>query len=211
MHWVWRWDLILDRKEMVSTLFRETDRAQRMKMPLALIKVGIVACGPGRSAPEDTAFDAALREIVERIPPLLRCYDAVGQMAGREFLLVLPGCSISNARTLAERLRDEVFDKLAPGRATEIQFHACFGIASSGGRSPFVVLPEVDRALLSARADGASSIQCIAAKEETDPAAFFLPVLQDECSTGNVLAGLQTGLYDCLAKQGCEGAISRNS
>ena len=172
--------MILDREEIVSALFRETDRAQRMKMPLALIKVGIVTSGRSRTAPEATTFDAALREIVGRITPHLRCYDAVGQMATREFLLVLPGCSISNARTLAERLRNEMFDALAPGCATVMQFHACFGIASSGGRTPFVVLREVDRALLSARADDADSIQCVAVEEDTDSAAFFLPVLQDE-------------------------------
>src|ERR1019366_8531349 len=121
-----------------------------------------------------------IQGIVKRITPLLRCYDAVGQMADREFLLVLPGCSISNARTLAERLRDEVFISPAPSCANLMQFRACFGIASSGGRTPFVVLREVDSALLSARSDGAGSIQCIVAKEDTDSAAFFLPVLQDE-------------------------------
>ena len=172
--------MVLGREEMVSALFRETDRAQRMKMPLALMKVGIVAWEGGRAEPGDPAFDSMLREIVARITPLLRCYDAVGQMAEREFLLVLPGCSIFNARTLAERLRDEVFGASAPAWAAEMRFHACFGIASSGGRSPFVVLREVDLALLSAREEGANSIQSIAAKEETDPAAFFLPVLQDE-------------------------------
>jgi PleD family two-component response regulator len=171
--------LILDREEIVSVLFRETDRAQRMKMPLTLIKVEIVTSRRSRTAPEATPFDAALREIVERITPHLRCYDAVGQMADREFLFVLPGCSISNARTLAERLRNEMFDALAPSCPTVMQFHAYFGIASSGGRTPFVVLREVDKALLSARADGAESIQCVALQEDTD-AALFLPVLQDE-------------------------------
>ena len=121
MHSVLRWDMVLGREEMVSALFRETDRAQRMKMPLALIKVGIVAWEGGRAEPGDPAFDSVLREIVARITPLLRCYDAVGQMAEREFLLVLPGCSIFNARTLAERLRDEVFGASAPACAAEMR------------------------------------------------------------------------------------------
>lgn len=173
-------NLILDREEIVSALFRETDRAQRMKMPLALVKAKVVTSGRSRTALEASTFDSALREIVGRITPHLRCYDAVGQMADREFLFVLPGCSISNARTLAERLRNEMLDALAPRCATAMQFRAFFGIASSGGRTPFVVLREVDKALLSARADNADSIQCVLMAEDTDPAAFFLPVLQDE-------------------------------
>jgi two-component system cell cycle response regulator len=180
MHWVLRWDMVLGREEIVSTLFLETDRAQRMKMPLTLIKVGIAAWEGSRSEPGDPVVDSALREIVGRITPLLRCYDAVGQMADREFLVVLPGCSMSNARRLAERLRDEVFDPSAVSCAPEVRFQACFGIAASGGRTPFVVLSEVDLALLSAGAEGASSIQCVAEKEEIGMAAFFVPVLQDE-------------------------------
>ncbi len=169
--------MVLGREEMVTTIFRETDRALRMKMPLALIKVGLAACDGAGIEPGGPAVDSALREVVARITPLLRSYDVVGQMAEREFLIVLPGCSLANARTLAERLRDEVFGLFAPACA---QFQACFGIASSGGRSPFVVLREVDLALLCAREEGANSIRSIAAKEETDLAAFFLPVQQDE-------------------------------
>ena len=172
--------MVLSREELVTALFRETDRAQRMKMPLALIKVGIVAWEGGRSEPGDAAFEEALRETVGRITLLLRCYDSVGQMADREFLLVLPGCNVFNARTLAERLRDEVFGATAADCGEEMRFNACYGIATSGGRSPFVVLREVDSALLGARAEGANSIQCIAAREEKDSAPFFMPVLQDE-------------------------------
>jgi two-component system, cell cycle response regulator len=180
MYRVWRWDLILGREEIVAALFRETDRAQRMKMPLALIKFGIVAWEGGQFEPGQSAFDVALREVVGRILPSLRCYDAVGQMADREFLLVLPGCSRSNAKTLAERLRDDIFISPAGVCATQTRLQARFGVAASGGRSPFVVLREVDMSLLSARSEGAGSIQCVAATEEIDPAAFLWPALHDE-------------------------------
>ena len=172
--------MILSREEILAALFRETDRAQRMKMPLALIKLGIVAWDGGRFEPGDPAFDVGLREIIARITTLLRCYDAVGHMADREYLLVLPGCSSFNARTLAERLRDEVFVDSAVVCATELGFQACFAVASSGGRSPFVVLRELDVALISARSDGAGAIQCVASREDIDPAALLWPVLHDE-------------------------------
>ena len=172
--------MILGREEIVAALFRETDRAQRMRMPLALMKLGIVSWGGGKFEPGDPAFEVELEKTVGRVTPLLRCYDTVGQMAEREFLLVLPGCGSFNAKTLAERLRDEVFASTATGCATETQFQPCFGVASSDGRSPFVVLREVDMALLSARSEGAGAIRCVAARDEIDPAAFLLPALHDE-------------------------------
>ena len=177
---MWGWGLILSHEETVAALFRETDRAQRMKMPLALIKLGIVAWDGGRFEPGEPGFEVALREIVDRITPLLRCYDSVGQMDDREFLLVLPGCTAFNATTLAERLRDEVFALPAQGCASEMRFQACFSVASSDGRSPFVVLREVDLALLSARSEGACAIRCVPAREEIDPGVFLLPALHDE-------------------------------
>src|ERR1700739_4387209 len=132
--------MLLSRDDLVATLFRETDRAQRMKMPLTLVKLGIVAWEGGQSEPGDATFDTALREIVGLITRLLRCYDSVGQMADREFLLLLPGCNIFNAGKLAERLRDEVFGVSVVGSAEELRFKACYAVVSSGGRSPFVVL-----------------------------------------------------------------------
>ena len=169
----------------MAALFRETDRAQRMKMTLALIKLGIVAWDGGRFEPGDPVFDVELQETVGRITPLLRCYDTVGQMADQEFLLVLPGCSSFNAKTLAERLRDEVFASTAARCATERQFQPCFGVASSDGRSPFVVLREVDMALLSARSEGAGAIRGIAARDEIGPAAFFGLHCTMKSSTGD--------------------------
>ena len=172
--------MLLSRNDLVSTLFCETDRAQRMKMPLALVKLEIVAREGGQSEPGDAAFDTALREIVGRITPLLRCYDSVGQMADREYLLLLPGCSIVNAKRLAERLRDEVFGVSVAGCAEQMRFKACYAVASSGGRSPLVVLRDVDRALQRAKTECAGSIQTAGSNEETDPAAFIAPEPQDE-------------------------------
>jgi two-component system, cell cycle response regulator len=184
MHWVLRWDMALGSQELVSALFRETDRAQRMKTPLALIKIGMIVSEDSRSVPDGAALDTELQEVIRRITLLLRCYDTVGRMSDREILLVLPGGNISDARRLAERLRDEIFDTASDGSVTDRPFHACYGIASSGGRSPFVVIREVDGALRSASAEGTGSIRCVAPKAETDPAVFFLPIPQDEVLPG---------------------------
>jgi GGDEF domain-containing protein len=77
-----------------------------------------------------------------------------------EFLLVLPGCSAVNAVLLAERMRVDVFCTPFRVGSDVVRLSACFGIASSQGRSPVVVLREAEQALQWARTAGPESIQC---------------------------------------------------
>ena len=172
--------MLLSRDGLLSALFCETDRAQRLKMPLALIAVGVAKWAGPESTLEKVSHDNAECGLVERITGILRCYDSVGKWADGEFLLLLPVCTVIHARTLAERLRDEVFAKFVEAGCEKALGKACFGVASSGGRSPFVVLREVENALQEARAAGPGSIQCSATDIETDPTTFLIPVVPSD-------------------------------
>jgi diguanylate cyclase with GGDEF domain len=172
--------MLLSRDEIVSALFCETDRAQRLKMPLALIAVELADWGAPESEPKRVSPAAAERIIVARITGILRCYDSVGRWADGELILLLPGCAITQARTLAERLRDEVFAVPLESGGGKLCVKASFGVASSGGRSPFVVLRHARNALQNARTAGSGSIGCSTADTETNPAAFVIPVLQGD-------------------------------
>jgi PleD family two-component response regulator len=175
--------MLLSRDEFVSALFCETDRAQRLKMPLALIAVGFSECDRRESEPGQIGSDAAEPLIVGRIAGILRCYDSVGKWADGEFLLLLPGCAITHARTLAKRLRDEVFAVPVEAGGGKLRVKAFFGVVSSAGRSPFVVLREAQSALREARAAGPGSVRCFAADAVADPTAFLIPVLPHACSS----------------------------
>jgi len=171
--------MLLSRNELVSALFCETDRAQRMNMPLAVIGIG-TDCSERQSCSGDGAVSAAREEIVRRITRILRCYDSVGQMADGEFVLILPGCNLSNANTMAERLRDEVFGSPFETCDQQIHLNACFGVVSSAGRSPFVVLREARKALQRAQAKAPASIHCLGLADELDSGALPLPVVPDK-------------------------------
>lgn len=172
--------MLLSRDEVVSALFCETDRAQRLKMPLSVIAVELADWGAPESELKQVSSAAAERILVARITGILRCYDSVGRWADGELILLLPGCAITHARTLAERLRDEVFAVPVEAGGGEMCVKACFGVASSGGRSPFVVLRDAHNALQEARTAGSGSIGCSTADAETNPAAFLIPVLHRE-------------------------------
>ncbi len=173
---------IFNRETMLSMLFRETDRVQRMKSSLCMILFDIDDFGHWNSRLGPDACDDLLCQVVARTTRLLRSYDLLGRVGKDEFLLALPGCSSVNAVMLAERLRVDVF--CAPFRVAgeAIRLSACFGIASSMGRSPVVVLREAEQALLTAKAAGPESIQCVGdcPQPNAAPVAFLSPSSGDE-------------------------------
>jgi len=148
-----------NREAMLSLLFLETDRVQRLKSSLSLVLFYIDDLSHWDSRLGMTVCDELQLRVAARARRLLRSYDLFGRPGKDEFLVALPGCSRQSALLFAERLRAEVFD--APFRVDNesIRLSACFGISSSLGRSPVVVLHEAEEALKRAREDGPESIR----------------------------------------------------
>jgi diguanylate cyclase (GGDEF)-like protein len=126
--------------------------------------------------------DELLCEVAARTTRLLRSYDLLGRAGKDEFLIALPGCSSVNAVIMAERLRMDVFSVPFRINGDAVRLSACFGIASSMGRSPVVVLRETEQALLVAKAGGPESIQCAGDFPEPSdaPVAFLSSTSDDE-------------------------------
>jgi two-component system cell cycle response regulator len=158
---------------LVSMLFRETDRVQRMKTSLCLILFEIQNSTQWHTRMGTIAHDDLRLEMVGRVQRLLRSYDLFGRTGNDEFVLGLPGCSLVNAVMLAERIRLDVFSAPFSVAGQPIRVSACFGIAASLGRSPVVVLREAEKALQIAKAAGPDSIQCAGDCPTTEPAPFF--------------------------------------
>lgn len=161
---------VYNRETLLSLIFRETDRVQRLHAPLSLLLFDVDDFGHWNARLGMEACNEMLRQAVRRTVRLLRTYDLLGRAGNDEFLLALPGCSVVNAVTLAERLRMEVFS--APYRVGEesIRLSACFGIAQSHGRSPVMVLREAEQALARARQAGPESIQTFDGSQHPAPA-----------------------------------------
>jgi two-component system cell cycle response regulator len=162
-----------DGAALLSMLFRETDRVQRMKTPLSMVMFGID--GEGDSQSSDPARDDVLSLMTQRTIRLLRSYDLMGRVGEDEFLLALPGCNIFNATMLAERLRIDVFSSPFQAAEENIRLSACFGVAASDGRSPLVVLREAEKAMQNARKRGPGTVNCFGEclRAVTDPVAFL--------------------------------------
>lgn len=173
---------IYNRATLLSMLFRETDRAQRMNTSLSMILFDIDDSGHWNSRPGAAAGDHPLAEIAERVQRLLRSYDLFGRIGNDRFLLALPGCTSINAVMLAERVRAEIFYPPFLVAGSAIRLSACFGISGSQGRSPVVVLREAEQALQRARTAGPESIQCASdcLQPPPPPVAFLSPTSGDD-------------------------------
>jgi diguanylate cyclase (GGDEF)-like protein len=173
---------VYNRETMLSVMFRETDRVQRMNSSLCMILFDIDDFGHWNSRLGTDICDELLCQVVARTARLLRSYDILGRAGKDEFLIALPGCSSVNAVMMAERLRVDVFCTPFHINGDAVRLSACFGIASSMGRSPVVVLREAEQALLVAKAMGPESIQCAGDFPEpcAAPVAFLSPTSGDE-------------------------------
>jgi diguanylate cyclase (GGDEF)-like protein len=173
---------VYHREALLATLFRETDRAQRMKNSLCLVLLDIDDFGHWNSRLGGKACDELLIQVAARCGRLLRSYDVLGRPGMDEFLLVLPGCTVDNAVMLAERLRMDVFSVPFHVDGESIRLSACYGLAVSNGRSPVVVLREAEEALKRAKEIGPETIECYGEAEGSFPAPvrFLSPSSGDE-------------------------------
>jgi len=171
--------MLLSRDELITALFRETDRAQRMSTTLAVILFGIDGWGDLRSRFEGSVLAEAEDVLTARTVRLLRCYDLMGRWGDGQFGLVLPGCNSFNAVTMSDRLSLALFSTAVRAGDRDLAFSGCFGVAGSGGRSPLVVLRNAENALTSAMARGMGSIVRSSYDAEPDPASLLMPVIQD--------------------------------
>jgi two-component system, cell cycle response regulator len=173
---------VYNREALLAILFRETDRVQRLKTAMSLLLFDIDDFGHWNARLGAEACDDLLCQVAERAGRPLRSYDLLGRPGKDEFLVALPGCGVANAVLLAERLRLDVFSVPFAVAGESIRLSACFGIASSHGRSPVVVLREAEEALAAAKAAGPETIQCFEGclRSAPAPVTFLSPTSGDE-------------------------------
>ena len=99
--------------------------------------------------------DTVLREVAARLSVALREGDLLGRWGGEEFLVVLPGAERSEARAVAERLREVISSRpFAVGTGDEIDVTVSVGVASTTRGDREAVVHQADRALYAAKGAG---------------------------------------------------------
>jgi diguanylate cyclase (GGDEF)-like protein len=113
--------------------------------------------------------DAVLRDVAAELHSAIRSFDLIYRLGGEEFLIVLPGCELEEARSVAERIRE----RLRAARPGSIAITASLGVACAQGADLVFddIFRAADQALYSAKARGRDRVAAAAAPE---PAAHVL-------------------------------------
>ena len=158
---------LLNRRAMVELLAREHPRIDRGQGPLAIALLDIdwfkrINDGLGHGA-----GDEVLRRFAAVLKARLRAADALARWGGEEFLLLMPGTRLDDARTVLDRLRREVctgdaFEAVAPG--LKVSFSA--GVAEvAEGESQDAAIDRADRALYRAKLGGRNRVEAAASEQ----------------------------------------------
>lgn len=148
-----------NREALMRLLFQETDRVQRMKTPLTFVLLDLDGFSQVNVQFGYEAGDNVLRELANRFRRHLRSYDLVGRYSEDEFLLALPGCASGHAVAMTQRMVKSVLQRPFDVGYEMISLTASIGLAQSRGRSPLVVLREVESALAEAKLAGRNCIR----------------------------------------------------
>lgn len=148
-----------NREALLSLVFQETDRVQRMKTPLSLMLLDLDNFSRINHDHGYEIGDRILMELAGRFQRQLRSYDLIGRCGEDEFLLALPGCGLEGALHLAERVRETILARPFTTDSEPVTLTASIGVAESRGRSPLVVMREAERALAEAKLDGKDCVR----------------------------------------------------
>lgn len=99
---------LFNRTAILEVLRNEIARAEREHQPLSVLMLDLDRFKNINDTYGHLNGDAVLGEAAIRMRGAIRRYDAVGRYGGEEFLVVLPGCDLADARSQAERLRETI-------------------------------------------------------------------------------------------------------
>jgi diguanylate cyclase (GGDEF)-like protein len=122
---------LLNRFAIIDTLTRELIRAERERIPLAVVMADIDHFKRINDTFGHPTGDLVLRNAAQSLRATVRPYDSVGRYGGEEFLIVVPGCSVDCAAGQADRLRAAVAQQSIDSTAGPIRTTMSFGVAVS--------------------------------------------------------------------------------
>jgi diguanylate cyclase (GGDEF)-like protein len=121
---------VLNRGTILGMLERELAHVERKGVPVSIILADMDDFKHVNDMHGHAIGDAVLREAASRLSRPIRPYDALGRYGGEEFLIVLPGCGMSNALVVGERVRLAVGSEPIDTRAGPVTMTVSLGVAS---------------------------------------------------------------------------------
>lgn len=160
---------LYNRRYAMPHLARAADHARTTGRPLAVMVADLDHFKRINDLYGHASGDAVLTEVAKRLRRSIRSVDMVARIGGEEFMVVMPGTTLADARLAAVRICNDIsqapFD--IPGHAHPIQVTISIGMAIGGvltsddfqgHHESEVLLDRADKALYSAKMRGRNRV-----------------------------------------------------
>lgn len=163
---------LFNRRYFMESLSRELHRAQREDFPVTLMMLDIDYFKTLNDDFGHAAGDQVLNAFSQQLLEGMRSEDVVSRWGGEEFLIMMPGLSLRDARTRIENWRQSHSPMAITlgGHVLEIRFSAGLATAPQHGLIADELINAADAALYLAKAEGRDQLQ-VFQPAETDESA----------------------------------------
>ena len=145
-----------NRMQIMDRLGQELKRCRRYKKALALMFIDLDGFKLINDTHGHRAGDSVLKEIAGRLSAGVRATDAVGRLAGDEFLVIVTDdCTPSDGLQLAEQIRESL-SRIIMFEASSLRVTCSVGLAfyPVDGETPEELVNAADQAMYDAKTDG---------------------------------------------------------
>ena len=162
---------LINRRRFWAQAERELALSQRHGLPLALLTLDIDHFKLINDTHGHMVGDQVLRAVAAACRQALRGTDLCARIGGEEFSILLPATALDGARTMAERIRQELtalqLDEHAPG----LRASASLGLACAGEHTPLfdMLFSRADQALYAAKRAGRNRVMAWDDLENSGP------------------------------------------
>ena len=153
---------IWNRVAIMDHLKAELERARRQSTCMGVIMADLDHFKQVNDTYGHPVGDTVLQEAARRMHLALRPYDRIGRYGGEEFLITVPGCALSEAITVAERIRSSISTGPINSGLESIPMTVSLGIAIGGnqmGEDASMLIAAADEALYRAKKAGRNRIE----------------------------------------------------
>jgi diguanylate cyclase (GGDEF)-like protein len=150
---------LANRRALLSFAADAVARAHREETPLAVLMIDIDHFKRVNDRHGHAVGDQVLRHASRVLAAGLRERDRLGRVGGEEFVAVLPGATLAQARLVAERMRGAIDAARLIGPTGEVRFTVSIGVAGARiAESASALLERADAALYLAKNGGRNTV-----------------------------------------------------
>lgn len=154
---------IWNRAQILNFLAREINRARREHKSVGIALIDIDLFKHVNDNLGHAAADSVLQAVAKNLLSGLRTYDGAGRYGGEEFLLVIPGCSLTVLQQRCEQLRESVATLSIATDRGPAKITVSIGIIEAGSQCQLgaqELIQRADAALYQAKQKGRNRVEC---------------------------------------------------